>query len=86
MKTSFFLSQIVEFIANVVNPIIILLFVVVYWVVGLYQYSNPTFWMFYLIPILKIDFPLLLAYPISLKLWTFSVWTPNDLEHQFAFL
>ena len=58
MKTSFFLSQIVEFIANVVNPIIILLFVVVYWVVGLYQYSNPTFWMFYLILILKIDFPL----------------------------
>jgi len=35
--------EIVEFIANVVNPIIILLFVVVYWVVGLYQYSNPTF-------------------------------------------
>ena len=52
MKTSFFLSQIVEFIANVVNPIIILLFVVVYWVVGLYQYSNPTYWMFYLISII----------------------------------
>ena len=35
--------QIVDFLAKVVNPIIIVAFVVIYWVVGLVQYTNPSF-------------------------------------------
>ena len=35
--------QILEFIAKVVNPLVIATFVVVYWVVGLIQYRYPSF-------------------------------------------
>ena len=34
----------VEFVAKVVNPIIIVAFVVIYWVVGLILYHNPSYW------------------------------------------
>ena len=37
-------AQVVEFIAKVVNPIIIVAFVVIYWVVGLIFYHYPTYW------------------------------------------
>ena len=36
-------AQVVEFIAKVVNPIIIVAFVVIYWVVGLIFYHYPTY-------------------------------------------
>ena len=36
-------SQVVEFVAKVVNPLIIVAFVVIYWVVGLIFYHNPSY-------------------------------------------
>ena len=44
LKILFFFPQVVEFIAKVVNPIIIVAFVVIYWVVGLILYHNPSYW------------------------------------------
>ena len=41
-KKSIF-PQVVEFVAKVVNPIIIVAFVVIYWVVGLILYHNPSY-------------------------------------------
>ena len=38
------LFQIVEFIAYIIIPIVITLFVVIYWAVGFVQYNNPNFW------------------------------------------
>ena len=35
--------QIVEFIAYIIIPIVITLFVVIYWAVGFVQYNNPNF-------------------------------------------
>ena len=35
--------QVVEFVSKVVNPIIIVTFVVMYWVVGLMLYHTPAF-------------------------------------------
>ena len=43
LKILFFFPQVVEFIAKVVNPIIIVAFVVIYWVVGLILYHNPSY-------------------------------------------
>ena len=37
------LFQIVEFIAYIIIPIVITLFVVIYWAVGFVQYNNPNF-------------------------------------------
>ena len=35
--------QVVEFVTKVVNPIIIVTFVVMYWVIGIILHHNPTF-------------------------------------------